>query len=148
MLKLIVTASFLLVSLNAAVVESDLKDSAGKTIIQYVVDAPEHLAPASATDPAKNTAEFYMVLGLRDLSYHLTNVRDAYARMDAKGHHIIYREFDNLAARTYHPESNGDAIAWISRLRNKMLPLSAGEQAILQRYATEPAVPASGGFAD
>lgn len=97
-----------------------------------------------AIDPAKNTPEFYMVLGLRDLSYHLTTVRDTFARVDAKGHHVIYREFDDLAGRTYHPASNGDAMAWISRLRNKMLPLSPAEQNILARYSSASSVPAPG----
>ncbi len=37
-----------------------------------------------ALDPL-TAPEFYMVLGLRDLSYHLTTVRDAWQRMTAKG---------------------------------------------------------------
>ena len=51
-----------------------------------------------------------MVLGLRDLSYHLTTVRDTYARVNAKGYQVIYREFEDLGARTYHPPSNDDAV--------------------------------------
>ncbi|HXB70944.1 MAG TPA: hypothetical protein VNY05_22100 [Candidatus Acidoferrales bacterium] len=86
-----------------------------------------------AIDPLNNAPEFYMVLGLRDLSYHLTTVRDAYQRVTAKGYHVIYREFDDLGARTYHPASNDDAIAWVTRLRNKNVPLSAGEQALLTK---------------
>ncbi len=81
---------------------------------------------------AKTMPEIYLVLGLRDLSYHLTNVRDVYARTQAKGYHIIYREFAELGARTYHQPSNDDAIAWASRLRHKTLPLSAGETALLK----------------
>lgn len=76
--------------------------------------------------------EFYMVLGLRDLSYHLTNVRDGFSRVNAKGYHVIYREFEELGARTYHPPSNDDALAWATRLRNKNLPLSPEEQKLLQ----------------
>jgi hypothetical protein len=83
-------------------------------------------------DPQK-MPEFYMVLGLRDLSYHLTTVRDAYQRVNAKGYHVIYREFEDLGARTYHPPSNDDAIAWATRLRNKNIPPSAEERALLSK---------------
>ena len=44
---------------------------------------------------------------------------------------MIYREFDDLGARTYHPASNDDAIAWATRLRNKNLPLSREEEWLL-----------------
>ncbi|HWD98792.1 MAG TPA: tetratricopeptide repeat protein [Bryobacteraceae bacterium] len=87
----------------------------------------------TALDYEKHEPELYMVLGLRDLSYHLTTVRDAYQRALAKGYHVIYREFDDLGARTYHPESNDDAIAWATRLRNKTLPLSREEEALLAK---------------
>ncbi|WP_031498251.1 SEL1-like repeat protein [Bryobacter aggregatus] len=86
----------------------------------------------TALDAEKSAPEIYMVLGLRDLSYHLTNVRDAYSRVSAKGYHVIFREFEDLGARTYHPASNDDALAWASRLRNKNLPLSAEEQKLLK----------------
>ncbi|MDQ6708038.1 MAG: hypothetical protein M3Z85_18940, partial [Acidobacteriota bacterium] len=55
-----------------------------------------------AIDPLNSAPEFYMVLGLRDLSYHLTTVRDTYSRVTAKGYHVIYREFEDVGARTYH----------------------------------------------
>lgn len=90
---------------------------------------------AKAIDPVNTAPEFYMVLGLRDLSYHLTNVRDGFSRVNAKGYHVIYREFEDLGARTYHQPSNDDAIAWASRLRNKTLPLSAEEKALLSAPA-------------
>jgi hypothetical protein len=38
--------------------ESELKDESGKTIVQYVVEAPEGLAPADAADPAKQVGLF------------------------------------------------------------------------------------------
>jgi hypothetical protein len=44
---------------------------------------------------------------------------------------VIYREIEELGARTYHPPTNDDAIAWASRLRNKTLPLSEGERKLL-----------------
>jgi TPR repeat protein len=98
-----------------------------------------------AIDPLKSAPEFYMVLGLRDLSHHLTTVRDTYARVNAKGYHVIYREFEDLGARTYHPPSNDDAIAWAARLRNKNLPLSAGEVKLLQRFKSGPLPAANAG---
>jgi TPR repeat protein len=82
-------------------------------------------------DPAA-APEYYMVLGLRDLSHHLTTVRDTYGRVNAKGYHVIYREIDDLGARTYHPPTNDDAVAWATRLRNKTIAPSAGELALLK----------------
>lgn len=82
-----------------------------------------------ALDPEK-APQFYMVLGRRDLAHHLTNVRDGYSRVHAKGYRVIYREFDDLGARTYHPASNDDAILWATALRNRTLTLSKGEQAL------------------
>ncbi len=84
-----------------------------------------------AIDQQKEAPGIYMVLGLRDLSHHLTNVRDGYSRVHAKGYHAIYREIADLGARTYHPASNDDAIAWATRLRNKNVPPSAAERELL-----------------
>jgi hypothetical protein len=83
----------------------------------------------TALDPEK-APQFYMVLGRRDLAHHLTNVRDAYSRVQAKGYRVIYREFDDLGARTYHPPSNDEAVLWATGLRNRTLPLSKAEQAL------------------
>lgn len=96
-----------------------------------------------AIDGEKSAPEFYMVLGLRDLSYHLTTVRDTYARVNAKGYHVIYREFPELGARTYHPTSNDDALAWATRLRNKNLPLSPGEAKLLASFNAKSLPPAN-----
>src|SRR5579863_3339346 len=82
-------------------------------------------------DPVKSAPEFYMVLGLRDLATHIATVRDTYGRVNAKGYHVIYREFDDLGARTYHPASNDDAIAWATRLRNKNVAPSSTEAKLL-----------------
>ena len=38
---------------QAAAPPTELKDAAGKTIIQYVVEHPDTVAPASTTDPAR-----------------------------------------------------------------------------------------------
>ena len=40
-------------------------------------------------------------------------------RVKAKGYHVIYREFEELGERSYHPTSNDDAIGWATRLRNQ-----------------------------
>ena len=84
-------------------------------------------------DMLNSAPEFYMNLGMRDLSYHITTVRDAYQRMANKGYHTIYREFDDLGARTYHLPSNDDAVGWATKLRNKIVPLSAEETALLTK---------------
>lgn len=96
-------------------------------------------------DTLNRAPEFYMVLGLRDLSHHITTVRDTYGRVNAKGYHVIYREFEELGARTYHPASNDDAIAWATRLRNKNVPPSPAEKRLLQRVSSG-AVPSQGYF--
>ena len=99
-----------------------------------------------AIDPLGSAPEFYMVLGLRDLSYHLTTVRDAYSRVSAKGYHVIYREFEDLGARTYHPTSNDDAISWVTKLRNKNVPPSPQEVALLRRFEGKGIAPVNGYF--
>lgn len=83
-------------------------------------------------DGLGSAPELYMVLGLRDLATHIATVRDTYTRVRAKGFHVIYREFDDLGARTYHPASNDDAIAWVTRLRNKNLAPSEEEAHLLK----------------
>jgi hypothetical protein len=93
-------------------------------------------------DPSK-TAEFYMVLDLRNLPHHLTTVRDTYERVTAKGYHVIYREFGDLGERTYHPVRNDDAIAWATRLH---VPLSEPEKNLLKPYAKVSPPASAGGF--
>ncbi len=89
--------------------------------------------PSEVTKSAEVAPSYYMVLGMRDLLTHIQTVRDTYSRMNAKGHHLIYREFDDLGARTYHPASNDDGLAWATRLRNQNLPLSPQEKAMVQQ---------------
>jgi hypothetical protein len=101
-----------------------------------------------AIDPLGSAPEFYMVLGLRDLSYHLTTVRDAYSRVNAKGYHVIYREFEELGARTYHPTSNDDALSWATKLRNKNIVPSAEELQILKRFERNSPAPVNGYYPD
>lgn len=93
------------------------------------------LMPSELAEPIdfENSApEIYLTLGRRDLDHHLTCVRDAYVRLRAKGYHVIYREFDELADRSYHPPSNDDAIGWATRLRNKSVAPSPEEAKLLK----------------
>jgi predicted esterase len=93
--------------------------------------------------------EIYMNLGLRDLAHHLTTVRDTYPRVKAKGYHVIYREFEDMGARSYYPPSNDDAIAWATRLRNKNLAPSREESKLLEAFGRGAApAPARGYFPD
>jgi hypothetical protein len=96
-------------------------------------------------DMVNSAPEFYLVLGLRDFTHHITTVRDTYERVKNKGYHIIYREFEELGDRSYHPTSNDDAIRWATRLRNKNIPPSAQEMDLLKAFdAGTPPAPVSG----
>ncbi len=123
------------------------KGEGGKISAEFTVTHP-HLVTAAITyswgwwlmpselteplDPLNRAPEIYMNLGLRDLAHHVTTVRDAYTRVKAKGYHVIYREFEDMGARSYYPPSNDDAIAWATRLRNKNLAPSPQEWKLLQ----------------
>ena len=83
---------------------------------------PSWISPSIMVNSAP---EFYMVLGMRDFTHHITTVRDTYERVKAKGYHVIYREFEELGDRSYHPTSNDDAIALgDAAAQQKHLPLS------------------------
>src|ERR1051326_4984669 len=95
------------------------------------------LMPSELNQPldfVNSAPEIYLTLGRRDLANHLSCVRDAYLRLSAKGYHLIYREFDELGDRTYHPPSNDNAIAGATSLRKKNLPLSPGEMGLLRAF--------------
>jgi len=99
------------------------------------------LMPSEVEKPidfVNSAPEIYLTLGRRDLATHIVTVRDAAARLHAKGYHLIYREFDELADRTYHPLSNDDAIGWATRLRNKNIGPSAEESKLLRAFAAAP----------
>jgi hypothetical protein len=105
------------------------------------------LMPSELTGPldfVNRAPEIYLTLGRRDLENHIACVRDAYTRLKSKGYHIIYREFDELGDRTYHPPSNDNAIAWATRLRNKNIPVSPEETALLQEFRGTPPAPVDG----
>ena len=99
------------------------------------------LMPSELKEPldfVNSEPEMYLTLGRRDLDNHLSCVRDAYPRLKAKGYHIIYREFDELGDRTYHPPSNDNAIAWATRLRNKQIAASPAEMKLLAAFKGAP----------
>jgi TPR repeat protein len=96
-------------------------------------------------DTANSAPEFYLVLGMRDFTHHITTVRDTYERVKNKGYRIIYREFEELGDRSYHPTSNDDALRWATRLRNKNIPPSPEEMILLKAFSTgQPPAPVSG----
>jgi TPR repeat protein len=105
------------------------------------------LMPSELKEPldfVNSAPEIYLTLGRRDLANHITCVRDAYLRLKAKGYHLIYREFDELGDRTYHPPSNDDAIAWATRQRNKNIAPSAEETKLLKAFNGAPPAPVNG----
>lgn len=105
------------------------------------------LMPSELTEPldfTNHAPEIYLTLGRRDLANHLSCVRDAYLRLQAKGYHLIYREFDDLGDRTYHPPSNDDALAWATRLRNKNIEPSPEEARLLKAFSGAPPAPTNG----
>jgi TPR repeat protein len=97
-------------------------------------------------DYANSAPEIYLTLGRRDLANHLSCVRDAYLRLREKGYHFIYREFDELGDRTYHPPSNDDALAWATRQRNKNLAPSADEAKLLKAFSGAPPAAVDGHY--
>jgi hypothetical protein len=97
-----------------------------------------------AIDFQNAAPEIYMNLGHRDLGNHLTTVRDTYPRIKAKGYHVIYREFEDMASRSYYPVMNEDSIAWATRLRNKTIAPSAEEMKLLKAFSGAAPAPVNG----
>jgi TPR repeat protein len=97
-----------------------------------------------AIDPVNSAPEFYMVIGLRDYSHHIATVRETLDRVRFKGYHVIAREFDEGGERSYHPPSNDDALAWITRLRNKNIAPSAEETKLLKAFSKGAPAPVNG----
>jgi len=105
------------------------------------------LMPSELKEPldfVNGAPEIYLNLGRRDLANHVSCVRDSYLRLKAKGYHLIYREFDELGDRTYHPTSNDDALAWATRQRNKNIAPSAEEMKLLKAFSGAAPAPAGG----
>jgi TPR repeat protein len=129
------------ISMEFAMMHPDLVTAAigyswGAWLMPSEVDGP--------IDYVNRAPEIYLTLGRRDLANHLSCVRDAYVRLSAKGYHLIYREFDELGDRTYHPPSNDDALAWATRLRNKNVAPSAEENRLLRAFDRVPPAPVDG----
>jgi hypothetical protein len=96
-------------------------------------------------DMVNSAPELYLVLGMRDFTHHITQVRNTYELLRAKGYHTIYREFDELGPRSHHHPSNDDALAWATRLRNKTIPPSAEEMNLLKAFnGSKPPAPVMG----
>jgi TPR repeat protein len=96
-------------------------------------------------DMVNSAPELYLVLGMRDFTHHITQVRNTYEFVRAKGYHVIYREFDELGDRAYHHPSNDDALSWATRLRNKTIPPSPEEMNLLKAFSGDkPPAPVSG----
>ncbi len=87
--------------------------------------------PADSVLAPDKAPSYYTVLGMRDLLSHIQTVRDTYTRMNAKGYDMIYREFDDLGARTYHPISNDEGLGWALKHRNKNIGPTPEERALL-----------------
>jgi HEAT repeats len=97
-------------------------------------------------DMVNSAPELYLVLGMRDFTHHITTVRNTFELLRAKGYHVIYREFEELGDRAYHPTSNDDALSWATRLRNKTIPPSAEEMHLLEAFNASKPPAAIGGY--
>jgi TPR repeat protein len=96
-------------------------------------------------DMVNSAPELYLVLGMRDFTHHITQVRNTYELVRAKGYHVIYREFEDLGDRAYHHPSNDDALSWATRLRNKTIPPSPEEMNLLKAFSGDkPPAPVAG----
>jgi hypothetical protein len=124
-------------TLHSNVFAASISYSWGWTNMISEVDQP--------IDMVNGAPELYLVLGMRDFTHHITTVRNTFELLRAKGYHVIYREFDELGDRAYHPTSNDDALSWATRLRNKTVPPSAEEMKLLKGFsAGKPPAPVSG----
>lgn len=84
-----------------------------------------------AKDPQGELPGIYLGIGLKDTPTHPPMVRDTYAKAKPKGYHLIFREFDDRGP-SRHPPTNDEAMAWLIATRNKVLPLSTEETALLK----------------
>src|SRR3954447_2964818 len=124
-------------TLHSNIFAASISYSWGWTNMVSEVDQP--------IDMVNGAPELYLVLGMRDFTHHITTVRNTFELVRAKGYHVIYREFDELGDRSYHPVSNDDALSWATRLRNKNLPPSAEETNLLKPFSAGKApAPVSG----
>src|SRR5579885_674506 len=97
--------------------ETELKDSAGNTIIRYVVEAPERIAPAGATDPAKQVG---LILCFpehdRPTGDEILPVREALLRQGIRDQYVLLA--GHPQARKFGPaddEPIAQLIAWAKK---------------------------------
>src|SRR4051795_6390263 len=70
--------------------ETELKDDAGNTVIRYVVDAPEHVAAADTTDPAKQVGLFLCFPEHdRPTGDEILPVREALKRLGLRDQYVL-----------------------------------------------------------
>lgn len=88
-----------------------------------------------AKDPENELPGIYLAIGLKDTPTHPPMVRDTYAKAKPKGYHLIFREFD-AQGPSRHAPTNDEAMSWLIATRNKVLPLSTEETALLKPLST------------
>ncbi|MDQ2900475.1 MAG: hypothetical protein M3Y07_11855, partial [Acidobacteriota bacterium] len=73
-----------------AAVETELKDDSGKTVIRYVVEAPDGIAPAGTTDPARQAG---LILCFpehdRPTGDEILPVREALKRLGIRDNYVL-----------------------------------------------------------
>jgi hypothetical protein len=87
-----------------------------------------------AKDPENELPGVYLAIGTKDYKTHPPMVRDTYAKAKPKGYHLIFREFD-AAGPSRHAPTNDEALGWVTASRNKVLPPSPQEAALLKPLA-------------
>ena len=92
-----------------------------------------------AKNPLTELPGLYIVIGLADNPTHIPRVRETYAQARPHGYQMLYHEVAGLSGNTNHPPTNDDAIAWATSQRNKVLPLSPKELALLKPIASPAA---------
>ena len=110
--------------------------------IEFALEHPDLIACAigyswgfrfmpEAKNPEAELPGLYLAIGLKDTPSHPPMVRDTYTKARPRGYHLIYREFD-AAGPSRHQPTNDEAMTWLIAMRNKVLPLSAKEAALLK----------------
>src|SRR5678815_1214136 len=89
-------------ALYAAAPPTELKDAAGNTIIQYVVEAPDNVAPANTTDPARQLGLFLCFPEHdRPVGDEIYPVREALKRLGVRDQFVLLA--GGPQARTFGP---------------------------------------------
>lgn len=123
--------------------------------IEFALEHPDLIACAigyswgfrfmpDAKNPEAELPGIYLAIGLKDTPTHPPMVRDTYAKAKPHGYHLIFREFD-AAGPSRHQPTNDEAMTWLIATRNKVLPLSTKETALLKPL-TDKAGPGAAAF--